>query len=99
MSRKITVEEKESRKIIERFTPLLQKLLYKIHTENGAGVCATVASNIATSLMAYSVTIVMKHNGDINEFMKMMIDEVCVKCTRAKKVDGENHNNTCQPLH
>jgi hypothetical protein len=49
--------------------------------------------------MAYSVTIVMKHNGDINEFMKMMIDEVYVKCTRAKKVDGENHNNTCQPLH
>jgi len=99
MNKKIIVENKKIEKLIEKYNPIIFKLLNKIAKEDGGNVSLTLGSSIATSLMAYLLFIVQEHGSNVDEYSKLLTDEVNRKLLEAQKFNGKNYNNTCQPLH
>jgi membrane protein involved in colicin uptake len=49
--------------------------------------------------MAYLLFIVQEHGSNVDEYSKLLTDEVNRKLLEAQKFNGKNYNNTCQPLH
>lgn len=99
-----------SKEILDRLAPLMHRYLEKTLRQHGGTVSLSVAANISTSLMAYALTIVESHGGNVDEFVNVMMQETKNKfdssiaeleATRLKirlmAIDPSNY--TCRPLH
>ena len=98
------------RNIMERVEPLMQRYLAQVIDREGKNVGLSVASNLATTLMAYSLVMVAMQEGSADGFMDIMIKEIIDKFefTKAKiaatnavmKAMGPRYGgDTCQTLH
>jgi hypothetical protein len=97
-------------KYLERLDPLSQRYITKIIDKDGTSVALSVACNMSTSLMCVAMLLVEASNGDVDEFMEMVIQELVQKHKQARVKAmsqvailqaqyGDGANFTCRPLH
>ena len=96
--------------ILERIEPMIQRYIAKTIAKDGTSVALSVACNMSTSLMCAAMMLVEACEGDVDEFMNMMVKELILKHSRARVLAqaqiailnakfGDNSGYTCQPLH
>lgn len=62
--------------LMDEIEPIVQKELIKIINDEGYTVALSVCSNTATSLMAMSLVMVSRSGGDVNAFIRVLLDEI-----------------------
>ena len=95
---------------LERMEPMSQRYLNKIIDKDGASVALSVACNMSTSLMCVAMLLVEASDGNVDEFMEIVIQELIQKHKKARVKAmsqatilqaqyGDGSNFTCRPLH
>ena len=80
-------EMQKVKDILEKLDPVIHKHLTKLIAAEGVSVALSVITNIATTLLATSVLIVEKHEGDLDEFMSVTLAETKAKYNYAHATD------------
>lgn len=104
-------EEKAAQvlRICEKLHPILQKHLIKLMAEQGPEVSISVVTSVVINLMAHAITMVEVRGGDIDQYVRIIMQEVSQKQhelsahvqTRAAidKMLTPSGPSTCRPLH
>jgi recombinational DNA repair protein (RecF pathway) len=71
--------------LMDEIEPIVQKELIKIINDEGYTVALSVCSNTATSLMAMSLVMVSRSGGDVNAFIRVLLDEIKGKYDHTRK--------------
>jgi hypothetical protein len=85
--------------ILTRLEPIVQRHLDKMIDEHGTNVTLSVSSNLATSMLAMCMLIIMRSGGNVEQFMEIMGGEINEKIKSALRVDTQAGQSTCQRLH
>ena len=80
-------EMQKVKDILEKLDPVIHKHLTKLIAAEGITVALSVITNVATTLLATSVLIVEKHDGDLEEFMAVTLAETKAKYNYAHATD------------
>ena len=103
-------EAQKSKEILDRVAPIIHSYLEKTLRQHGGTVSLSVAANIATSLMAYCLTLVESHGGNVDGFALILMQEtkekydVAISEVEATKLklrlmSMQGGPYTCRPLH
>jgi hypothetical protein len=92
-------EIKRVKMILTRIEPIVQRHLDKMIDEHGTNVTLSVSSNLATSMLAMCMLIIMRSGGNVEQFMEIMAGEINEKIKSAVRVEIQAGQSTCQRLH
>ena len=85
--------------LLNRIEPFVQRYLDKMIEEHGTSVTISVSSNLATSMLAMCMLIIIRTGGDVEDFMEIVVNEINFKINSTMKVVAEASQSTCQHLH
>lgn len=92
-------EIKEIAVLLARIEPFVQRYLDKMVDKHGATVTLSVSSDLATSMLAMCLLMIMRDHGDTDKFMKTMSRVIDAKVNAALDVRTHASSSTCQRLH
>ena len=92
-------EIRQVKMILTRLEPIVQRHLDKMIDEHGTNVTLSVSSNLATSMLAMCMLIIMRSGGNVEQFMEIMAGEINEKIKSAVRVEIQAGQSTCQRLH
>lgn len=77
--------------IMDRLVPLMERYIHKLVTRDGPSVAVSIASNTATTLMAYALTVVNRNGGDAEEMWRLLRMEVVNKTATLQIHNEQSH--------
>jgi hypothetical protein len=87
------MNEKEMEKVkelLESLDPIIHKHINKITDQYGLNVSLSLITNVATSFIALAVMIIERHDGNVDEFMSVLLREAKVKYDLAHSINKTN---------
>jgi len=102
-------EIKIVKELLERLDPVIHRQLNKVFAKHGTNVGLSLVTNMATSFIALAVMIVERHDGDVDEFMSVLLHETKEKYDIAHATNKTQQildkimkvkpgSNTCRPM-
>jgi hypothetical protein len=97
-------------KILNQLAPRIQRWMTNLMEKEGHTVTLSVTANLGTSLLSSCLLMVLQKNGDVEQFMALMMRETGSKYLGAKALVDADRNavmsemvqsgwDTCRPLH
>jgi hypothetical protein len=77
--------------IMDRLIPMIERYVRNLAVREGNTIGVSVASNTATTLMAYALTVVERHGGDPEEMWRLLRLEVLTKTATLQIHNEQSH--------
>jgi hypothetical protein len=77
--------------ILDRLVPMVERYIHRLVAQHGPTVAISVASNTATTLMAYALTVVSRNGGDADEMWRLLRMEVVNKTATLQIHNEQSH--------
>ena len=78
------------KELLDRLDPIMHKHFQKVLDKDGLNVALSLITNCSTTLLAMAVLIVEKHEGNLDDFMTVMLAETKAKYNFAHATDKTN---------
>lgn len=88
---KLDRDVKRVGEIMDRLLPLMERYIHKLVTQDGPSVAVSIASNTATTLMAYALTVVSRNGGDADEMWRLLRIEVMNRAAALQIQEEQSH--------
>jgi hypothetical protein len=88
---KLDKEVEQVGEIMDRLVPMVERYIHRLVAQHGPTVAISVASNTATTLMAYALTVVERHGGDPEEMWRLLRLEVLTKTATLQIHNEQSH--------
>lgn len=92
-------EINRTNELLERLEPIVQRYLDKMLDQEGVSITISVSTNLATSMVAMCILMIMHRKGAHAEYVSAMAEQINDKVGSALAAKVQAGHSTCQKLH